>query len=162
MSADIVMLTITRVEALHLADLVGQFDELLDETDSAASDPAVTRLVPDAYPDDEEAAREFRHATERELLARRSSDARRVLADLAGAGALTPEADAQVDDVIDVALDADAARAWLRTLAAIRLVIASRLGIEAEEDHDEDDPRFGVYDWLGYRLEGLIQAIDGD
>jgi hypothetical protein len=118
--------------------------------------------VPDAYPDDEEAAQEFRHATRQDLLARRSSDAQRMLADLAGAGALTPEADAQVDDVIDVALDPDAARAWLRTLAAIRLVIASRLGIETEEDHDEDDPRFGVYDWLGYRLEGLIQAIDGD
>jgi hypothetical protein len=162
MSADLVMLTITRIEALHLADLVGQFDELLDETDSATADAAVARLVPDAYPDDEEAAQEFRHATEQDLLARRSSDAQRMLADLAGAGALTPEADAQVDDVIDVALDADAARAWLRTLAAIRLVIASRLGIETEEDHDEDDPRFGVYDWLGYRLEGLVQAIDGD
>jgi hypothetical protein len=162
MSADLVMLTITRIEALHLADLVGQFDELLDETDSSTADAAVARLVPDAYPDDEEAAREFRHATEHDLLARRSSDAQRLLADLAGAGAMTPEADAQVDDVIDVALDPDSARAWLRTLAAIRLVIASRLGIETEEDHDEDDPRFGVYDWLGYRLEGLIQAIDGD
>ena len=43
-------------------------------------------------------------------------------------------------------------------LAAIRLVLATRLGIRSEEDHDEDDPRFGIYDWLGYRLDGLVQA----
>ena len=52
------------------------------------------------------------------------------------------------------------ARAWLRTLAAIRLVLASRLGIEVAEDHDPDDPRFGIYDWLGYRLDGLVAAVD--
>lgn len=160
MTADLVMLTITRVESLHLADLVGQFAELLADTD-AATDPAVARLVPDAYPDDEEAGREFRRATEHELLNRRASDAQRMLAGLAEAGALEPAADARVDDVIDVALDPEAARAWMRTLAAIRLVIASRLGIRTEDDHDEDDPRFGVYDWLGFRLEGLIQAVDG-
>ena len=43
-------------------------------------------------------------------------------------------------------------------LAAIRLVLATRLGIRSEEDHDVDDPRFGIYDWLGYRLDGLVQA----
>ena len=47
----------------------------------------------------------------------------------------------------------------MRTLTAIRLVIASRLGIEDEDDRDEDDPRFGVYDWLGYRLEGLHAGV---
>lgn len=162
MTADIVLLTITRIEALHLADLVGQFAHLLDETDDAADDPAVARLVPDAYPDDASAAREFRHATQHELLERRGADAQRVLTALADAGALTEDETLAVDDVVDIALDPDDARAWLRTLTAIRLVIASRLGIETEADHDEDDPRFGVYDWLGYRLDGLVHAIDGD
>jgi hypothetical protein len=60
----------------------------------------------------------------------------------------------------DIALDEDGVRAWMRTLTAIRLVIASRLGIEDEDDRDEADPRFGVYDWLGYRLEGLLQASE--
>lgn len=161
MSADLVMLTITRVEALHLADLVGQFAELLDDTAATRDDPAVARLVPDAYPDDVAAGREFRHATEHELLARRAGDAQHVLADLADAGALEADAAAKVDDVVDVALDDDAVRCWLRTLTAIRLVIASRLGVETEDDHDEDDPRFGVYDWLGFRLEGLLHAVDG-
>jgi kynurenine formamidase len=49
----------------------------------------------------------------------------------------------------------------IESLAAVRLVLASRLGIERPEDHDAEDPRFGIYDWLGYRLDGLIRAVDG-
>jgi len=162
MTADLVMLTITRIEAHHLADLVGQFVALLDETDASAADPAVARLVPDAYPDDAEAGREFRHATEHELLGRRTADAQRLLSDLTTASALEGDPEPAVEDVVDVALAPDAVRAWLRTLAALRLVIASRLGVDADDDHDHDDPRFAVYDWLGYRLDGLLAAIDGD
>ena len=50
-------------------------------------------------------------------------------------------------------------QAWLRTLTAVRLVIATRLGITSEEEQD-DDARFGVYNWLGFRLDGLLQAIE--
>lgn len=49
--------------------------------------------------------------------------------------------------------------AWLRTLTAIRLVIATRLGITSDEDPGGDD-RHGIYDWLGYRLDLLIHAAD--
>ena len=59
---------------------------------------------------------------------------------------------------IELMLSAPEAAAWLRTLAALRLVLASRLGIRTEDDHDPEDPRFGVYDWLGYRLELLVRA----
>ncbi|MFT4229919.1 MAG: DUF2017 family protein [Microbacterium sp.] len=165
MSADLVILTITRVEARHLADLMTQFADLLQDTEDASNDPAVARLVPDAYPGDAQAGREFRHATEHELLDRRRDDAHRVLAGLADVGVHGSETSGAAPDdadVVDVALAPDDARAWMRALAAIRLVIASRLGIRTEDDHDADDPRFGVYDWLGYRLEGLIHAIDGD
>ena len=62
----------------------------------------------------------------------------------------------------DIRLDPDEVQAWLRTLAAIRLVLATRLGIEGADDHDEDDPRFGIYDWLGYRLDGLVQRPSTD
>ncbi len=160
MSADVVILTITCIEARHLADLVQQFADLLQETQDAADDPAVARLVPDAYPDDVHAAHEFRHATEHDLLDRRRDDAHRVLASLTGAGALDSEREDA--ETVDVALASSETQAWMRTLAAIRLVIASRLGVQTEDDHDGDDPRFGVYDWLGYRLEALIQAVDAD
>ena len=55
--------------------------------------------------------------------------------------------------------------AWLRTITAIRLAQAVRLGIEtaddvqALEELDEDEPRavlYGMYEWLGHFLESLI------
>jgi Tfp pilus assembly protein PilN len=57
-------------------------------------------------------------------------------------------ADAEVEVIVE--LDAGAVTAWLRTLTAVRLVMATRLGITTEAEQD-DDPRFGVYNWLGFR-----------
>jgi hypothetical protein len=46
----------------------------------------------------------------------------------------------------------------LRTIAAVRLILASRLGIASDDDRPVDDPRYGVYEWLAYRLDQLIEA----
>ncbi|MDQ1121985.1 hypothetical protein QE412_000558 [Microbacterium trichothecenolyticum] len=70
------------------------------------------------------------------------------------------DTDADPDATISVALGESEALAWMRTLSAVRLVLASRLGIQTEDDHQPDDPRFGVYDWIGYRLDGLVAALD--
>lgn len=37
-----------------------------------------------------------------------------------------------------------------------------RLGVfdGAPDDGAEEDPRFGVYEWLGYRLDGLVAVVD--
>lgn len=162
----IVVLELSRLEATHLAGLVMQFAEVLEETgDATPDDPAVLRLVPDAYTDPA-AAREFRELTQRELLERRAEDAATVLESLRGTAAedastLADDGSA-ADDTALIRLDSSQLHAWLRTLAAIRLVLASRLGIVEEEDHDEDDPRFGVYEWIGYRLDGLVRAADAD
>ncbi|KQR25486.1 hypothetical protein ASF76_05550 [Microbacterium sp. Leaf151] len=153
-----VVLEISGLEALHLAGIVGQFRDLLADTRSAA-DPAVTRLLPDAYPDDEAASREFRRLTGGDLLERRGQDAATVLRTLGIDGAdLDPTSDP--DATIAVALGEGEALAWMRTLSAVRLVLATRLGIQTEDDHQPDDPRFGVYDWIGYRLDGLMTALD--
>ena len=160
MSERAVVLELTRMEALHLSGLVGQFSELLAETD-AHDDPAIARLVPDAYRDDPAAAREFREVTQRDLLERRSADAAVVLATVAPAAGVTAETgpdDPVLMEVVELRLDSDQLQAWLRCLAALRLVLAERLGIRTEADHDGDDPRFGVYEWLGYRLDGLVRA----
>lgn len=199
------ILTITRIEADYLRDLVEQFISLLDDysdeqpadgarpspaspgaaaiagafggAESKPEDPALARLMPDAYEGNDEASADFRRHTENELVERRVRDARRVLAGLdmslnepvtASApptvGNTDPEA-SRAQEPFDVVLDAADGDAWMRTLAAVRLVVASRLGIESDEDDTaaravDDDGRFGVYDWLGYRLEGLVQAID--
>ncbi|MBN9184287.1 DUF2017 family protein [Microbacterium sp.] len=158
-----VILEMTRIEAGHLADLVAQFSALLQDREAsvggAPSDPALARLVPDAYPDDAEAAREFRDLTETALLHRRAEDAATVLASI-GVDTTKDASAADARTAHVVRLDPEQLNAWLRTLAALRLVLAIRLGIDDEDDHDEDDPRFGVYDWLGYRLEGLVHAAE--
>ncbi|MDN3309485.1 DUF2017 family protein [Microbacterium oryzae] len=156
MTEKLVIFTLTRIEAAHLRDLVTQFASLVAET-PAETDPAVERLAPDAYPDDREAGADFRSVTRGDLLARRAADAAAVLADLARIE------DAPLEDAlspVDVSIEGPALDAWLRTLAAVRLVLASRLGIQTAGDHDEDDPRFALYDWLGYRLDGLLQAAE--
>ena len=156
-----VIMEITRIEALHVRQLVAQFVELLGE--STRDDPAVARLTPVAYPDDPEAAREFRSLTADDMLRRRADDAGVVIADLAVAGDDGDPAELTTADAVaelTIVLDQEHTGSWLRTLGAVRLVLASRLGIESESDGDEDDPRFGVYEWLGYRLDALVRAAD--
>ncbi|MFB7891301.1 DUF2017 family protein [Microbacterium sp. NPDC056044] len=161
MSDRIVVLEVARLEAAHLAGLVGQFAELLRESAPDDRDPAIARLVPSAYADDEEAAREFRALTQADLLGRRASDAGIVLASLQDAAQIPDDPDdPALLEQVEIRLDPDAAQAWLRTLAAVRLVLATRLGVAEEDDHEHDDPRFGIYDWIGYRLDGLVAAID--
>lgn len=161
----VVVLELTRMEAAHLAGLVTQFAELMEDAASAAGDPAIARLVPDAYADDAAASEDFRELTERDLLERRRQDAGDVLVSLGEASAI-PDGAGPDDDVltelVQIRLEPELLRAWLRCLAAIRLVLATRLDIRTEDDHDVDDPRFGIYEWLGYRLDGLVQAATED
>ncbi len=148
---------LTRIEAVNLAELLRQFRELIQATDTG--DPAMQRLVPDAYPDDPDAARQFRELTASELLEHRDADAQAVLASL-GAPLTAPATDAEALEETALALSPEQVDAWLRALTALRLVLASRLHVESEDDHDPADPRFGVYEWLGYRLETLIELTD--
>lgn len=160
-----VLMEISVLEAAHLTDLVEQFAALIADTvdDPALDDPAIRRLVPDAYRDDPSAAAEFRELTQDDLLDRRRDDAGLVLTTLQRDG-VTLRPQTVADDATEafvVELDGTTVAAWLRTLASIRLVMATRLGIASEDDRgDPDDPRFGVYDWLGFRLEGLLQALE--
>jgi hypothetical protein len=141
------------IEAQQLADLVDQFLELLRDTE-IGQDAALDRLTPAVYPQDPEASAEFAEATSADLLDRRAADAR-VVRDCLEAAA---DEDAPILEEL-VIRDADV-DAWLRTLAALRLVIASRLGIENQPAPDPEDPRLGVYEWLGYRLDLLVEAAD--
>lgn len=157
---DRILLEITRIEAAHLVDLTEQFASLLADSQAATHDPAVRRLVPDAYDDPEQAA-EFRALVEGDLLERRRTDADVVLTSLRPAAVVEDDpTDPALVETVPLPLDAEQARAWLRTLAALRLVLAQRLGIADEDDHDPEDARFSIYDWLGYRLDGLVGALD--
>lgn len=152
---------LARIEGIHLGRLVDEFEELIGSTHDS-TDPAILRLTPSPYPDDEQATAAFAESTRNDLLDRRSTDAAVVRSALARFDA-DPESltEAEAMRSSEVVIDADDIDSWLRTLTALRLVLASRLGIAEEDRHDTDDPRFVMYDWLGYRLEVLVQAAEG-
>ena len=140
-------------DADPLARIVG-----IDPDAERPDDPALARLFPDAYADDDEAADEFRRFTERSLRETKLANARVVLDGLARAG-----------DDDKVVVSDDEARAWLGTLNDLRLTLGSRLGID-EDSHEffaalpEDHPAFAVfhvYDWLTFLQETLVQALTG-
>jgi Arc/MetJ-type ribon-helix-helix transcriptional regulator len=158
-----VVLELATAEAIHLAELLRQLLDLLqDSAQEGDRDPAVLRLAPDAYPDDAEASGEFRSVTRDDLLDRRRDDAQRLLAQLATVAPLDtdPETLEEMGPELAIGLEPGDVAAWLRTLTALRLVIATRLGIATEDVHDPDDPRYGIYDWLGFRLDGLLRALE--
>ena len=144
---------IDQIEAQHLTRLIAQFLELLRDA-GADRDTALDRLTPAVYPEDADASAEFARATSADLMDRRAADARTVQA---GLDALGDDAD---DASRELLLDPSEVDAWMRTLAALRLVIASRLGIDKAPAPDPEDPRLGVYEWLGYRLELIVEAAD--
>ncbi len=135
----------------------------MDGPRDAPEDAALRRLFPDARRDDEEAAAEFRRFTERSLRDGKVRDATVVLASLGGADAAT-EVDPEVD--LEFELDRDQVRAWLRCLTDLRLTLAERLGVTANDDaywdaleaDDERLPIYEIYGWLGYLLESLLDA----
>jgi hypothetical protein len=144
---DELLLDLPEHEARLLSDLVAQLVSVLEGGDPG--DPAVARLLPSAYPDDEEAAAEFRRFTSDDLTARKLANARRVLDDVAA-----PTAER---------LDAAGQQSWLRTLTDLRLVLGSRLGVTADGPAPSDDPHVvvmhDVFDWLGYLQESLVQTL---
>ena len=132
---------------------------------SKPEDPVLARLLPDAYTDDEDAAGEFRRFTERTLRDQKAAHGRLVISDLEEAG-LSDEVDAD-DEPIELDLAAEQSQAWLRCLTDVRLALATRLGVEQDDEEywdslPEDDPRVymhDVYDWLGYVQETLVQSL---
>ncbi|WP_229055110.1 DUF2017 domain-containing protein [Aeromicrobium sp. Leaf350] len=131
-------------------------------------DPVLRRLLPDAYSGDEaEESGEFRRYTEQSLTAAKVSHAEAIIAALVVGGFDPDASDIRGQEQVDVELGPEASLAWLKSLTDIRLALAIRLGIEAEEDVDlvahSEDPAVAamsdVYDWLGLVQESLVAAL---
>jgi hypothetical protein len=141
-------------EAQLLTTLASQIADLVGSVGAGdVRDPAIVRLLPDAYPDDAGASAEFRRFTAEGLGTRKVLNAQRLIASLE-----------QVSSTGEIRLDEQDAGAWLRSLTDIRLVLAERLGIKTEDDDDglEVDPIMrDVYDWLGFVQNSLVEALDG-
>jgi hypothetical protein len=132
-----------------LADALG-----LTEDAGLPGDPALARLLPDAYVDDPDASSEFRRYTEKDLRAGKVAAAKTVL-------------DTLPEDGGRISLSQSEAQVWLRALNDIRLTLGVRLGI-TEDMYEEmgrikrDDPRYSVlavYDWLSGTQESLVHAL---
>jgi hypothetical protein len=189
-----VLATFGVVEAMLLRSLAAQLIELLaDELPSAArssdplasllnfsgpvdppADPVLARLLPDAYRDDEEAAADFRRYTEQGLREGKVGNARLVIETLHEGGLPAADDGTELgdetlarDDAVEVVLVASKAEAWLRALTDLRLALATRLGVEEDDDLrweqlPDDDPLLQMYDiygWLGYLQETLVLAL---
>jgi hypothetical protein len=134
-----------------------------DSPRETPQDPALLRLLPDAHREDEEASAEFRRYTERSLRDGKIADAMTVIDDI---GTIPDDLPPDAAD-FEFEIDADGARAWLRCLTDMRLTLAERLGVTAEDEAywegvPDDDPRLPVYEiygWLGYLLESLLESV---
>jgi hypothetical protein len=164
-----------------LIQLLGQLDELLDDGQSASSDPlaaivgisgldstgpapttpadpALARLLPDGNRDDPEASAEYRRLTEFGLRARKRSGAR-----------LAAEALGRPEPVI---LDPEESLALLKSFTDVRLVLGERLELRSDEDAEklherlwagDGDPAWlataSIYELLTSWQEYLVAAV---
>ena len=150
--------------ARQVMDLVQPAEASLDQDPLAAQlgwvdgdvgisdDPAVARLLPDAY-DDPDDAREFRRFTENDLRQSKMQHAMTVVEEIERSG----------EKVAVTSTDS-----WLGLLNDARIAIGTRIQI-SEDNHEElaelpdDDPRSGlfhVYDWLTFLQESLVRCMD--
>ena len=144
-------------------------EDLLDFSGptSEPDDPVLARLFPTAYPQDEEAASEFRRFTEGSLRDGKAAGAIAIIDGLEEAG-LPPEL---TEDglMIDVELDPAQAETWMRSFTDLRLALATRLEVEEGDEAywhslSDDDPRaqaHDIYEWVGYLQETLVEALSG-
>lgn len=149
-----------------LSQLFEQLSELLEDPDGEtgsdplakllnmsgstqiSEDPALARLFPDGYADDEHASADFRRFTEQDLRAQKITalaTARETLIDWKGKSSITqPQS-----------LD------WLKALNDLRLVLGTRLEITdaSDRDFDGDEPGMHLYNYLTYLQGTLIDAL---
>ena len=159
------------VELLHSEAAVPEdrdpFEALMDFTGPTTEpeDPVLARLFPTAYPDDEEAAAEFRRFTEGTLREGKAKAAGTIIDTLEDAG--LPDELREDGLTIDVEMDEPTAQTWMRSFTDIRLALATRLGVEdGDEEYwyslPDDDPRaqaHDIYEWVGWLQETLVGAL---
>jgi hypothetical protein len=177
-----IRVTLELDEVALLANLVAQVLALLDPGEPAAdadpleelvgltsapvdapTDPALQRLLPDAYSGDDEAAGEFRRLTEGDVRTTKRLALQQIL-DSLDVAAATRSGAARLD------LDEAAAKAWLPALTDVRLAVASRLGIDEAVDDERLTAEPGtarydeiaLYDWLSWLQDALVRAVTGD
>ena len=128
-----------------LRSLPGQLRDLLT---SDPDDPALERLYPPAYVDDDERNEEYRRLMRGDLTSRRMT--------------AIDVMEATVDEPV---LDEEQLVAWMGAINDLRLVLGTRLDVTEEPLEDqvgEDDPRapaLALYSYLGFLQEHVVEAL---
>ncbi|GAA1762645.1 DUF2017 family protein [Agromyces humatus] len=141
-------------EAMLLSELADQVDSvlLLGEAD----DPALGRLLPNAYPEDLEASEEFTRYTRDSLV-----DGKRQAAQSVRDATAVDHVDA---GVVQIELDQAQAWGWLTFLTDLRLILAERVGVDDDEgDADvetRDDYLRAAYEWAGFVQGSMLEVLD--
>ncbi|MDF6042707.1 DUF2017 domain-containing protein [Streptomyces sp. JH14] len=174
---DEVEIAILRSLAVQLLELIGPGDAPAEGEDPLAAlfaegpsepptDPALARLFPEAYGDDDSelraASAEFRRFTENDLRTRKRDDALTVVRTL--------DAVPAGEDGGTLTLTADECRNWLGALNDLRLTIGTRLEVSDEDeggegslyrlpDSDPRKPMVMAYLWLGALQETLVETL---
>ncbi len=141
-------------EAMLLSELADQVDSvlLLGEAD----DPALGRLLPNAYTDDASSSREFARYTRDSLV-----DGKRQAAQRVRDATAVEDGD---DTVVQIELDQSEAWGWLTFLTDLRLILAERVGIIEEGDDAADETRDdylrAAYEWAGFVQGSMLEVLD--
>jgi len=143
-------------EADIVRDLAGQLTSLLEQP--VDGDPALLRLLPDAYPDDEASSSEFRRYTRDSLTKRKVDNARTVIETL---DAVAGGERVAAQPSYELRLGRDETIAWLTTLTDIRLTLAHRMGIIADDQVSDDPELQNLYDWLGFVQNAIVETLGG-
>ena len=141
-------------EAMLLSELADQVDSvlLLGEAD----DPALGRLLPNAYPEDLEASDEFTRYPRESLV-----DGKRQAAQSVRDATAVEHPD---DGVVQIELDQAQAWGWLTFLTDLRLILAERVGLDDDEDDADvetrDDYLRAAYEWAGFVQGSMLEVLD--
>lgn len=142
--ADSLRMQLADSESHLLAGLIEDFSAMLAEADR--DDPAMQRLFPDGYTDDDEASAEFRELVAGDLNSARTGRLQQCRAELPdGSGTIS--------------LDDEATERWLRVLNDLRLTLGVRLGVTEGEELDSADPVANIYHWLSAVQDLLVSQV---
>ncbi len=149
-----VRLVLEAEEAMLLSELADQVDPVL--LLGSDDDPALERLLPNAYPDDETAAREFERYTRGSLVDGKRQAAQSVRD-------ATDVTDGR--DLVEIELDESQAWGWLTFLTDLRLILAERVGLGddgggSDDDETRDDYLRAAYEWAGFVQGSMLEVLD--
>lgn len=162
-----ITLSLAAGEREVLGQLFDQMGQLLDEltaqetsdplelmlgmngSTQISKDPALARLFPDGYSEDEHASSDFRRFTEQDLRQQKVAT-------------LNDVREAMQAIEYPTVVSTSHAQSWLKALNDLRLVLGTRLEISDDNDFDfdSDEPGIHLYNYLTYLQGTLIEALN--